>query len=493
MRAPGAQAGGAQDRAPILDAIEAYLGDRVTGFHTPGGKGGRGLHPRLRDRIGTAALELDLGLMGELDNLFDPKSCIAEALDLAARLWGADRSFYAINGTTCAIQAMIMAAAGPGEKIVIPRNAHRSVAAALILGGAAPLFVMPGWQPDLALPTAPAPADLDRVLAANPDARAALVTSPTYYGLCADLPGLAAVAHARGVPLLVDEAHGAHLGFDPRLPPGALACGADAAAQSTHKLLAAMTQCSMLHLRGGRLDADRIAVMLQLVQTTSANYLLLASLDVARMQMALDGGRLMGRTVDLAERARTAIDAIPGLSCPGAEIVGAHGVSGLDPTKLTVRVAGLGLDGPAAERILRREHRVQAELSDPGNLLFLVTLGDSADDLDRLVEALRRLARDHPGGPCAPASVGPPPPLPAQAMTPREAFFARKRSIPLGDAAGRVSGETITFYPPGIPLVWPGETIDGEVVERCRALLASGASVSGPQDRGLRTVQVVDF
>jgi arginine decarboxylase len=485
-----------QASTPLLEAILRYNHDEVLAFHTPGHKKGKGMHARLADLLGARCLELDLGLTGGIDSLNRPTGCIRDAQRLAAELYGADETFFLINGTTCGVAAMVLAAARPGEKVLVPRNAHRSVVAALLFSGTVPAFFQPVFDDETAQFLGVTPEAVEEALAAHPDARAVVLTNPTYYGASSDLEAIAARVHARGMLLLVDEAHGPHLRFDPRLPRQAIDAGADAAVQSTHKVLGGLSQCSMLHCKGPRLDARRVQAMLQLLQTTSPNYILLASLDVARMDMATGGQAHVARSVDLAEDARARINRVPGLRCFGRERVGQPGVHALDVTKLTVTVSGLGLSGYQAEELLRFRYRAQPEMSDAENVLCFVTLADTPKDVDRLVDALRRMADDHRGAARrapALARVGdlfraPPPP---QRLSPRDAYFARARAVPLAEAAGAVSAETIVFYPPGIPALWPGQEITPAVIQHCLAMLEGGARATGPEDPSLRTVRTV--
>ncbi|HWR38726.1 MAG TPA: aminotransferase class I/II-fold pyridoxal phosphate-dependent enzyme [Patescibacteria group bacterium] len=480
-----------QTRIPLLSAMRRYAAAGVTPFYTPGHKMGKGMDPALADILGSAALALDMGLPYEMDDLHEPQGPIKEAQQLAAELYGADQSFFTINGTTCGIQAMMMAMVGPGEKILLPRNAHRSVVSGLIFSGATPVFLVPEVDSDLGIALGVTPATVEEALRRHPDARGVLLVNPTYYGVATDLAGIVDLVHRHQLPVAVDEAHGPHLHFADGLPMTALAAGADVTAQSTHKILGALTQCSMVHWREGYIPIERLKVMLRLVQSTSPNYLLLASLDVARMQMAIQGRELVGKAVEWSHWLRREINAVPGLYCFGDEKIAVPGIYSLDPTKVTVRVTGLGLTGPQAEEILRHRYKIQAELSDVNNVLFLITLGDREEDVQRLAAALKSLAescRDQPPLLRAEAEAIPYPEL---VLTPREAVFAANIRMSFDMAIGRVCAETITFYPPGIPVVCPGERITRDIVAYCRRLRAAGLHVSGVEDLSLNTVKVV--
>lgn len=419
--------------------------------------------------------------MDETDNLHAPEGAIAEAQALAAAAFGADATHFLVNGSTVGLHAMIMAACAPGEAIALARSSHLSALGGIVLAGARPVFLGTGHDPDWQLPADPTPSELQAAFT-DPAVRAVLVTRPDYFGRATDLAALARVCREADRLLLVDEAHGAHLGLDPRLPDGALALGADAVVQSTHKLLSAMTQASMLHLKGDRLDARHVRKLLRLLQTTSPSFVLLASLDVARAQRQQEGPRLWREVLDMVAEARGRLTAA-GLRCLGP----AHGpVAGWDPAKLVVDLAGTGHDGHAVADLLH-ERRIQVELATPRYVGALVTPGNTRADLDRLVtalvEAVRRPASPQAGLPNLPA----PPEL---AMLPRDAFFGRSRTVRLQDAVGEVASELVCPYPPGIPALVPGERITCEVLEYLNALRALGASFVGPEDPTLETIQV---
>lgn len=483
-----------QDQAPLLSAMTNYVADQVRPFHTPGHKQGKGMHPALATILGQEALALDLALMHELDDLHEPHGCIRDAEELAADLYGAEHSFFVINGTTGGIYAMILAVAGPGDLVIVPRNAHRSIIGGIILAGALPVFMQPEIDQRLGIALGVTLDTVAATLKQYPTAKGLVLINPTYYGVASPLEQIVELAHSYDIPVLVDEAHGPHLKFSADLPIQALDAGADLCAQSTHKIIGAMTQCSMVHCRSSRINVLRLKAMLQLVQSTSPNYLLLASLDVARLQMATAGAELLTRTIELAAWARQEINGIAGLYCFGNDKLGAAGVYAIDPTKLTVTVTGLGLTGTEAERILRTEYAIQAELSDMYNVLFLITLGDSREDVDCLVAALRDLAERHCGARNFTALQELElryPRMPEQVLSPREALFGHTQKIPFMDAVGRICAEIVTFYPPGIPLLCPGELITTDVAEYCLQLQAAGLNISGPEDHTLTTIKVV--
>lgn len=486
-----------QKTTPLLDAMNAYVAEKVRPYHTPGHKQGKGMHPVLRDVLGEKALAFDLSLMSELDDLNEPHTCIKEAQDLAAKLYGADHSFFMLNGTTGGIYAMILAIAGPGDKVIVPRNAHRSIIGGIILSGAVPVFMQPEVDEEIGLAMGVSLNTVQKTVERNRDAKGVVLINPTYYGVCADIKAIVEFVHQNDMAVMVDEAHGPHLKFSNRLPVQALDAGADICAQSTHKIIGAMTQCSMVHCREGRVNVPRLKAMLQLVQTTSPNYLLLASLDVARMQMATSGRQLLERVIDLSCWVRKEINKIPGLYCFGEEKIGNPGFFSFDPTKVTVTVKKLGLTGAEAEQILRYQFNIQAELSDMYNVLFLLTIGDGQAEARALVEALQGLAAGRQGKqdflPMESVYKETAYPLtPLQAMSPREALFSGTRTVPFASSAGMICAEIVTFYPPGIPVLCPGELISREMIDYCQKLQKTGLNVSGPEDYQLNNIKVVE-
>ena len=477
-----------QHTAPIAAAMQRYAADGALAFHTPGHKQGLGAHPLLRRLITEEGLREEVSLMEELDDLHAPTGCIRDAEALAAELYGADAAYLMVNGTTGAIHAMLMGTLAPGDTVLLPRNAHRSLTGALVLTGARPVYLTPEVNEDYGIAMGVPFAEIERAVLAHPEARALVLVYPTYYGVTVDLRKIADFVHAHGLLLLIDEAHGPHLKFSEALPPQALDCGADAAAQSTHKILGAMTQGSLLLTRGTRIDSERIRAAASLLQTTSPNQLLMASIDIARLQMAENGARLVGRAVQLAERLRAAINKIPGLASFGtAELSGA---SGLDVTKVTVSVRGLGLSGAAAEDLLRHEYKIECELSDAYNVLFIISYADTEKEVGRLLAALQSLAAEHQGAERFPA-LAPLPPTPPVRRTPREVYFAPKQAVPFAEARGRVAAEQVMFYPPGIPLIVPGDEITEETLAYVRAMQKLGRKVVGPADLSLETLLVL--
>lgn len=453
-----------QRRMPLLEALVAHAAAGRTPLHVPGHKQGRGAPGRLLELLGPGTFALDLTEVGDLDDLHCPRGVIDEAQRLAAEAFGADETLFLVNGTTAGVQAMVLAACGPHEKIVVPRNAHRSVLSALVLSGAWPVYVMPEVDPATGLALGITADEVARALERHPDVSAILVLYPTYYGAATDLAAIVALARGRRIPVLVDEAHGAHFRFHPELPAAALDLGADLVAQSVHKTLGSLTQSSLLHVRGERIDRPRLRLAASMVQSSSPSYLLLASLDAARCQAATAGRRLLDNTLELAGRARSAINAIPGLACPGDEWTGRPGSLALDRTKLTIDISLEGVTATGAARILAERWGVQVEMAGARHLLLVLTIGDDRTAIDRLLTGLTDLARGHEGR-RSQAPAPPELPLPDQVLPPRVAVLGPRERVPLEEAAGRVAAGMIAPSPPGIPVLWPGERINPAIVE----------------------------
>ncbi|MEH2116287.1 aminotransferase class I/II-fold pyridoxal phosphate-dependent enzyme [Nostoc sp.] len=485
-----------QNQTPLLDALKANAARPHAPFYTPGHKLGEGISQPLADLLGKAVFRADLTELADLDNLFAPQGVIQEAQQLASEAFGASQTWFLVNGSTCGIEAAILATCGTGDKIILPRNVHSSAIAGLILSGAIPIFLNPEYDPVLDIAHSITPNAVQSALQQHPDAKAVLVVYPTYYGVCGDLSAIANITHQYNIPLLVDEAHGAHFAFHPELPTPALAAGADLTVQSIHKVLGAMTQASMLHIQNNRIDSDRISKALQLVQSTSPSYVLLASLDTARQQMALHGKMLMSRTLQLADEARTRISQIPQLSILEMPPLGeSPGFMALDKTRLTVTVSALGLTGFEADEILDKKFGVTAEFASLQHLTFIISLGNTSADIEQLVQSFTTLAKEYRRTDLT---------VKNQVwqnldkildyalkLSPREAFFAVSETLPLSQANKRICAEIICPYPPGIPVLMPGEFITKSVLEYLQQIQAMGGFISGCNDISLKTLKVV--
>jgi arginine/lysine/ornithine decarboxylase len=485
-----------QARAPLFEAMRDYARKDMSAFHTPGHKQGRGADPEFRALVGDGMLRIDLCELPEVDNLHDPDGVIKEAQELAAEAYGAEHSFFLVNGSTTGNNVMVMTVCDPGDRIILPRNAHKSMLGGTILSGARPCWMRPTWDDDLCVAHGVTPEEVEAALLAYPDAKGVCLVHPTYFGGVADLRRIADICHAHGKPLLVDEAHGPHFHFHDGLPVSAIEAGADMVVQSTHKIISGMTQASMLHVQGPRVNVNRVRNVLQLIQSTSPNYVLMASLDTARRQMATAGRDLLGQTVRLAEDARARLNALPGVYVFGRDRCGPGGLHDLDVTKLTINVTGLGMTGFMALDVLNSEFNIQSEMATLHNVLLIVTLGNDQRDLDRVVAAFEVLSERARrwgtlGTSALPTSLPMPSELPDAQLTPREAFFAQTEVVPFDTSTGRICAEFVAPYPPGIPILAPGEVISAAAIEYLKVVHQMGGFINGPEDVRLRTIKVV--
>ncbi|OPX85158.1 MAG: Arginine decarboxylase [Pelotomaculum sp. PtaB.Bin104] len=474
-----------QSWAPLYQALKNHAEKKAANFHIPGHRQGRGLPEDLASLGGQALFELDLTEIPGLDDLHNPQGVIARAQELAARACGAEQSFFLVNGTTVGVHALLIAAGGRGE-VLLPRNAHRSVLGGLILSGADPVYVLPEIISSFGISAGVLPGRIRAAMEANPGIRAVLMVRPNYYGIVDDLAGQALVAHAQGRPVLVDEAHGAHLRFHRDLPDDAMSCGADAAVQSIHKSGGSLTQSSLLHLSGSLVNADAVAGVLSLLQTTSPSYLLMASLDLARRQLALLGADLLERALSQASRTRGRLARIKGL-----KVLSKSDLPGfdLDLTRLVVNVSGLGLTGYQVGELLYRRYNVYIEMAEANNIVACLSIGTTNADCDALVKALEDIACREKG--TVPVMLPEVPVNFKKRMKPREAWFAAAQRVSLIESRGRVSAETVAVYPPGIPVLCPGEEINPEVYDYLVLVNKYGLPCQGASDPSLKTIKVV--
>lgn len=483
-----------QEQTPILSALKEWVDKSHAPFYTPGHKRGMGMNQVLKDAWGGTVFGWDLPELPGLDNLQAPGGIIQTAQELAAEVFGARQTWFLVNGSTVGVIAAILATCGEGEKIILPRNIHSSAIAGIIHAGAIPIFIAPEYDPQLDLAHSITPAAVKFALEQHPDARAVIVVYPTYYGVCGDLAAIASIVHSYSIPLLVDEAHGAHFGFHSDLPPAALAAGADLTVQSTHKLLGSLTQSAMLHLNSDRINPDRITQALRLLQSTSPSYLLLASLDAARQQMALNGSELIDRAIELSHIARTKIAQIDRLSVFEIDNP-TSGCKYLDPTRLTVSVTGLNLTGFAADEILSDRLGVVAELPSMQHLTFIISLGNTHNDIDQLIGAFVELASNYAEKKYLELpSINPPNMILTETkITPRQAYHLPHIDRSIDDAVGKISAESICPYPPGIPVLIPGEIITIEALDYLRQVLDLGGEIVGCSDPNLEEIKVVNI
>lgn len=476
-----------QNRAPIAAALEEFQRMRVVPFDVPGHKRGKG-NPELTRFLGQRCLSLDVNSMKPLDNLTHPVSVIREAEELAAEAFGAGHAFFTVNGTTAAVQNMILHTIRRGDKIILPRNVHKSVLGALVLCGGVPVYVQTPVHPRLQIALGMPSWAVAEAVRQHPDAKAVLVNNPNYYGICSDLPEIALMAKQAGMRLLVDEAHGAHLYFGERMPVSAMDVGADLAAVSMHKSGGSLTQSSFL-LCGKDLDAEALRQTVNLTQTTSASYLLLASLDLSRKNLALHGSEIFNHVTAMSRYARDEINRIGPFYAYGQELVDFDGVFDFDETKLGVITTGAGLSGSEVYDLLRDEYDIQIELGDPTGILAYISVGDRIQEIERLVGALSEISRRFAREPIAPPDY----PLPTTVVkaSPQQAFYAEKRSLPLRECIGQISGEMVMSYPPGIPLLAPGELVTEAAVDYIVYAKEQGAFFSGTHDPDVNSLQVL--
>ncbi|PKK39322.1 Arginine decarboxylase [Clostridiaceae bacterium JG1575] len=480
-----------QNETPLFDALMEYVDRDTIPFHVPGHKRGHGVDAKFKQFMGENPFQIDVTVFKLVDSLHHPTGPIKEAQALAADAYGADASFFSIHGTSGAIQAMIMSVVNAGETIIVPRNVHKSVTAGIILSGATPVYMQPELDKNLGIANGVLPETVEATLKENPHARAVLIINPTYYGVATDLKRIAEIVHSYDIPLIVDEAHGPHLKFSDQLPLSAMEAGADLCAQSTHKIIGAMTQCSLLHVRTKYVDVSRVQQIMNLLQTTSPSYPLMASLDTARRQIALHGKELLAYAIDLAEYVREKINEIPGFYCYGKELLNRPGVFAIDPTKICITCRDLGITGFDLDMILSNKYHIQMELSDLYNVLAVGSFGDTKEHMDQLLAALWEISEEYMNKSSRKADFLDIPPIPKQVLIPREAFNGQKTSVPLSDSIGEVSGEFLMAYPPGIPVLCPGEVITEEIVQYVEDLKKTGLYVQGTEDPRVENIQVV--
>ncbi|MBQ1504633.1 MAG: aminotransferase class V-fold PLP-dependent enzyme [Oscillospiraceae bacterium] len=476
-----------QHRAPIYEALENFRQMRVVPFDVPGHKRGRG-NPELTAFLGQQCVGVDVNSMKPLDNLCHPISVIREAEILAADAFGAANAFLMVGGTTSSVQSMVLSACKRGDEIILPRNVHRSVINALVLCGAIPVYVNPEVDQRLGISLGMKREQVAKAIAEHPNAVAVLVNNPTYYGICSDLRAITEMAHKAGMLCLADEAHGTHFYFGENLPVSAMAAGADMSAVSMHKSGGSLTQSSFL-LTGPGVSAGHVRQIINLTQTTSGSYLLMSSLDISRRNLALRGDEIFRRVVEMAEYAREEVNAIGGYYAFGKELIDRNAIYDFDTTKLSIHTRDIGLAGIEVYDILRDEYDIQIEFGDIGNILAYLSIGDRPQELERLVSALaeirRRYVRDS-SGLLKQEYIDP-----EVVTSPQEAFYASKKSIPLRESAGCVCSEFVMCYPPGIPILAPGERITPQILDYIEYARVKGCSLTGPEDPEIQNINVL--
>lgn len=477
----------AQKHAPVYEALERLRKQRIVPFDVPGHKRGRG-NPELKELLGEKCVSLDVNSMKPLDNLCHPMSVIKEAEELAAEAFGADHAFFMVGGTTSSVQSMVLTACRAGDKIILPRNVHKSVINALVLCGAIPVYVNPEVDEKLGISLGMELPELEKAIRENPDAVCVFVNNPTYYGICSDLKGIVNLAHEHRMLVLVDEAHGTHLYFGEGLPVSAMAAGADMASVSMHKSGGSLTQSSLL-LVNKTVNWEYVSQIINLTQTTSASYLLLSSLDISRRNLALRGAEAFAKVKEMAEYAREEINAIGGYYAYGAEIVNGKSIYDFDVTKLSVYTRGIGLAGIEVYDLLRDEYDIQIEFGDIANVLAYISIGDRIQDIERLVGALadiKRLYSKDPASLMASEYIAP-----KVLVSPQKAFYAEKKALPIRETGGRICSEFVMCYPPGIPILAPGELITDEIISYILYAKEKGCSMQGTQDPYMEYLNVL--
>lgn len=476
-----------QQDAPLMEAMREYRINRTVRFDVPGHKGGRG-NKELAHFLGDECIKLDVNSMKNLDNLCHPVSVIKDAQALAAEAFGAKNAFFIINGATGASQAMIMSTCKAGDKLIMPRNVHRSAINALVVNGAIPVYVDPGEEKKLGIPLGMSAEDVEKAILENPDAKAVLVNNPTYYGVCADIKKIADIAHKHGMLLLADEAHGTHFYFGENMPCSAMEAGADMASVSIHKTGGSLTQSAIL-LCAETVNTDYVRQVINLTQTTSASYLLMVSLDIARRNLALNGRDMFYKTMQYTEYAREEINRLGGYYAYGEELCNGDSFYAFDRTKLSIHTRNTGLAGIEVYDLLRDEYDIQIEFGDIGNILAIVTAGDRELEIERLISALSEIQRLYGGDPTGMLNSEYIPP--DVALPPQKAFYADKKAMELKDSIGNVCAEFVMCYPPGIPILAPGERITQDIIDYILYAKERGCSLTGMQDMALSSLQVV--
>lgn len=476
-----------QVNAPIYEALRKFRRMRVVPFDVPGHKRGRG-NMELTEFLGEDCMNVDVNSMKPLDNLCHPVSVIRDAEELAAEAFGAANAFFMVGGTTSAVQSMIMYACKSGDKIIMPRNVHRSAINALILTGAVPVYVNPDVNNQLGIALGMSVEQVERAIRENPQAKAIMVNNPTYYGICSDLRKIVKLAHEHNMLVLVDEAHGTHFYFGENFPVTAMAAGADIASVSMHKSGGSLTQSSFL-LMGKNINSDYMRQVVNLTQTTSASYLLLSSLDLSRKRLALGGREIFAKSVEMAEYARSEINSIGGYYAYSRELVNGDSVYDFDISKLSIYTLPIGLAGIEVYDLLRDEYDIQIEFGDIGNILAYISVGDRTRDIERLISALAEIKRRF--GQTGANMLTQEYISPIVADTPRKAFYADKISLPLDEAAGRICTEFVMCYPPGIPILAPGELITEEIIKYIRYAKEKGCQMTGTEDINIERLNVL--
>ncbi len=476
-----------QNRMPLVEALEKIRKDRLVPFDVPGHKRGKG-NVELTDFLGEQCLSVDVNSMKPLDNLCHPTGVIKESEQLAAKAFGAAHAFFMVGGTTSAVQTMILACIKQNEEIILPRNVHQSVINALVLCGGVPVYINPQSDAKLGIALGMRVDDVVDAIKAHPKAKAILINNPTYYGICSNLEKITKIAHEYGLKVLVDEAHGTHFYFAEGMPMNAMAAKADMAAVSMHKSGGSLTQSSLL-LCGEDMNPDYVRTIINLTQTTSASYLLMASLDISRRNLALQGKQMFEKVKKHAMYAREEINAIGDYYAYAKELINGDSVYDFDITKLSVCTLGLGLSGIEVYDLLRDEYGIQIEFGDLGNVLAYISVGDKNKNVERLVSALNDIRRNYKKENKNALDSNYVHPKVVASL--QDAFYAQKETYPLEECVNKVSGEFVMCYPPGIPIIAPGELVSKEIVAYINHAKEKGCVITGPMSKTASHLQVL--
>ncbi len=482
-----------QNTIPLLDAIDKLIETKPAYFRIPGHRMAEGVSSRWTDKVGKQIFAYDVTETPYTDDLHSPEGAIAKAQELLSELYQSDESYFLVNGTTCGNEAMILSSAVDKDKLLVARNAHKSAMMGMIMSGAKPCYVMPEVLAEWGIQGGISPKSVREALEENPDCKAFFMVSPTYYGVVSDVEEIAKVCHEYGAMLLVDEAHGGHVYFHEELPMGALQAGADMCVQSMHKVTGALTQSSVLHVKTKQaLDRERLATNLHLVQSTSPNYLLMTSLDCARYELAMHGSDMQQKALELARSARERIRLINGFDCMGKEVEGQAAVCAIDETRLVISAKELGIGGYELEELLFEKYAVNMELADSENVLAIITYANKKEDIERLIHACEEISREYEKHlqekePLSARKL----PVTEQVMSPREAYFAKTSACDWNKAVGKIAGEMIAPYPPGIPIVYPGERITQEIWDYLEQYRLQKRHIHGSRDGKLEVIKII--
>ena len=476
-----------QSRMPIYEALQQMKRDRLVPFDVPGHKHGKG-NPELTNFLGEKCMSVDVNSMKPLDNLCHPVSVIKEAEQLAADAFNAAHAFFMVGGTTSSVQSMIMASVKAGEKIIMPRNVHRSAINAMILTGAIPIYVNPEVDRRLGISLGMSIDQVKQAIIDNPDAKAILVNNPTYYGICSNLKEIVRLAHEHNMLALVDEAHGTHFYFGDNLPVSAMEAGADMASVSMHKNGGSLTQSSFL-LINNYVSEGYTRQIINLTQTTSGSYLLMSSLDLSRKNLALNGKEIYRKVLELADYARGEVNKIGGYYAFGRDLVDGDAIYDFDLAKLSIHTRDIGLAGIEVYDMLRDYYDIQIEFGDIGNILAIISVGDTPLMIERLISSLSEIERIHrkpSAGMFDHEYISP-----EVIMTPKKAFYSDKKSVPIEKSAGMVCSEFVMCYPPGIPILAPGEMITPDILDYIAYAKEKGCFMTGAEDINIDYINVI--